>query len=277
MAAKYELGIVDTRNIIKSIKEKYNFNFKNYALTFFKRRVELIIEKYNLKNADNFIRRIEDDKDFFEIFLKEICVEITELFRDPSLWRFLKDDFFPGVIPKNTQYKIWFPEVSSGEELYSVAILLDYLGLLDNVLFLVSSISQIHLNKIQEGYFDYSKIDVNESNYKRIIGDKPLSDYYTIEDESAYIDISLLKNIKFIKQNTIFEQYPKGIKLIFYRNHLLYFNQILEERLLKSLYNCLVPGGHLIIGMNEKIDYWNSEKDYILVNENEKIYKKKLA
>jgi chemotaxis protein methyltransferase CheR len=275
--ARYELGIVDTRNIIKAIKEKYDFNFKNYALTFFKRRVELIIEKYNLKNADNFIRRIDNDKDFFEIFLKELCIEITEMFRDPSLWRFLKDDFFPQILQKSSQYKIWFPEVSSGEELYSVAILLEHLGVLDKVQFLVSSISQIHLNKIQEGYFDYTKIDVNESNFKRIIDEKPLSDYYTIKDESAYIDISLLKNIKFIKQNTIFEQYPKGIKLIFYRNHLLYFNQILEERLLKSLYNCLVPGGHLIIGMNEKIDYWNSEKDYILVNENEKIYKKKLA
>jgi chemotaxis protein methyltransferase CheR len=274
---RYEIGIVDTRNIIKTIKENYNYNFKNYALTFFKRRLELIISKYNLKNADNFIRRITDDKDFFEIFLKEISIETTEMFRDPSLWRYLKDVFFPKIIGKATQYKIWLPEVNSGEELYSLAILLKELNFLDKVQIMVSSLSQIHLNKVKEGYFDYNKLEVNEANFNRIFREKELKDYYTVKNESAYLDISLLKNVKYIKQNTIFEEYPKGIKLIVCRNQMLYYNQILQERLLKSFYNCLIPGGHLIVGMNEKIDYWNSDKDYILVDKNENIYKKKIS
>lgn len=275
--SRYELGIVDTRNIIKTIKETYNYNFKNYALTFFKRRIEYIIEQYNLKDADNFIRRIRDDKDFFEIFLKEMCIETSEMFRDPSLWRYLKDEFFPSVLKKSQQYKIWFPEVNSGEELYSLLIILSNLNLLDNVRIMVSSISQIHLNKIKEGYFDYSKMEVNEANFRRVFREERLNDYYTTKNENAYLDNSLLKNIQFIKQNTIFEEYPKGIKLILCRNQMLYYNQILEERLLKAFYNCLVPGGHLIIGTNEKINYWNSEKDYILVDKNNNVYKKKLS
>ena len=274
---RYELGIVDTRNIIKTLKETYNYNFKNYALTFFKRRIEYIIERYNLKNADNFIRRIQGDKDFFEIFLKEMCIETSEMFRDPSLWRYLQDDFFPKVLKKAQQYKIWFPEVNSGEELYSLLILLETLNLRDKVQIMISSLSQIHLNKIKEGHFDYNKLEVNEANFKRIFREKELKDYYTVKDENAYLDNKLLENIKFIKQNTIFEEYPRGIKLIFCRNQMLYFNQILEERLLKSFHHCLIPGGHLIIGMNEKINYWNSEKDYILVDENNNIYKKKLS
>lgn len=274
---RYELGIVDTRNIIKTIKETYNFNFKNYALTFFKRRIEYIIERYNLKDADNFIRRVRDDKDFFEIFLKEMCIETSEMFRDPSLWRYLKDEFFPSVLKKPQQYKIWFPEVNSGEELYSLLIILNTLNLLDNVKIMVSSLSQIHLNKIKEGYFDYSKMEVNEANFKRVFREENLKDFYTTKDDNTYLDNSLLKNIQFIKQNTIFEEYPKGIKLILCRNQMLYYNQILEERLLKSFYNCLVPGGHLIIGANEKINYWNSEKDYILVDKNNNVYKKKLS
>ncbi len=275
--SRYELGIVDTRNIIKTIKETYNYNFKNYALTFFKRRIEYIIEQYNLKDADNFIRRIRDDKDFFEIFLKEMCIETSEMFRDPSLWRYLKDEFFPSVLKKSQQYKIWFPEVNSGEELYSLLIILSNLNLLDNVRIMVSSLSQIHLNKIKEGYFDYSKMEVNEANFRRVFREERLNDYYTTKNENAYLDNSLLKNIQFIKQNTIFEEYPKGIKLILCRNQMLYYNQILEERLLKAFYNCLVPGGHLIIGTNEKINYWNSEKDYILVDKNNNVYKKKLS
>lgn len=274
---RYELGIVDTRNIIKSIKETYNFNFKNYALTFFKRRVEYIIEKYSLKNADTFIKKIQSDPEFFDIFLKEICIETTELFRDPSLWRYLMDEFFPKILSKAQQYKIWFPEVNSGEELYSLLIILDQLKMLDKVQIMVSSISQLHLDKIKEGYFDISKLEVNEANFKRIFRDTELKDYYSVKNEHAYLNASLLSGIKFTKQNTIFEDYPKGIKLILFRNQMLYFNQILEERLLKSFYQCLIPGGHLIIGANEKIDYWNSEKDYILVSKNDNIYKKKLA
>lgn len=274
---RYELGIVDTRNIIKSIKETYNFNFKNYALTFFKRRVEYIIEKYSLKNADTFIKKIQSDPEFFDIFLKEICIETTELFRDPSLWRYLMDEFFPKILSKAQQYKIWFPEVNSGEELYSLLIILDQLKMLDKVQIMVSSISQLHLDKIKEGYFDISKLEVNEANFKRIFRDTELKDYYSVKNEHAYLNASLLSGIKFTKQNTIFEDYPKGIKLILFRNQMLYFNQILEERLLKSFYQCLIPGGHLIIGANEKIDYWNSEKDYILVSKNDNIYKKKLS
>jgi len=275
--SRYELGIVDTRNIIKTIKETYDYNFKNYALTFFKRRTEYIIDRYNLKDADNFIRRIQHDKDFFEIFLKEMCIETSEMFRDPSLWRYLKDDFFPDVLKRSQQYKIWFPEVNSGEELYSLLIILNNLNMLDNVKILISSLSQIHLNKIKEGYFDYSKIETNEANFKRVFREEGLKNYYTIRNENAYLDNSLLKNIQFTKQNTIFEEPPKGIKLILCRNQMLYYNQILEERLLKSFYNCLVPGGHLIIGANEKINYWNSEKDYILVDKNNNVYKKKLS
>ena len=78
---KYELGIVDTRNIIKTLQDVYNYDFKNYALTFFKRRVEKIIINHNLKDADGFIRKIELEKEFFEVFLQEICVENTEAFR----------------------------------------------------------------------------------------------------------------------------------------------------------------------------------------------------
>ncbi|MFP4525576.1 MAG: CheR family methyltransferase [Bacteroidales bacterium] len=277
MNTRTEIGIVDTRNIIKTLKEQFDYNFKNYALTFFKRRLEYIISKYNLKDADNFIRRITNDKDFFEIFLKEICIETTEMFRDPSLWRYLKDDFFPKTLSNVQKYKIWFPEVNSGEDLYSLLILLKELNFLDKVQIIVSSLSQIHLNKIKDGYFDYNKLEANEANFSRVFREKELKSYYTVKNEHAYIDISLLNNIQYTKQNAIFEEYPKGIKLIICRNQMLYYNQILEERLLKTFNTCLIPGGHLVVGMNEKIDYWNSDKDYILVDKNENIYKKKVS
>ena len=274
---RYELGIVDTRNIIKTLQDVYNYDFKNYALTFFKRNVEKVISTYNLRDADNFIKRIETDKEFFEVFLQEMTVETTEMFRDPSLWRVLKEEILPSIIPGSTNFKIWFPEVSSGEELYSLAILLKNLKLLDQVQFIASSLSEKYIEKIKSGYFDPKKIEVNDSNFSRVFSDGQLSNFYKYENDKAFWDTSLIDNTKFIKQNIIFDDYPKGVKLILFRNQMIYYNQILEERFIKVMYNCLVPGGHLVIGNNEKIDYWNSDKDYTLINQAESIYKKKLS
>ncbi|MBS3775521.1 MAG: CheR family methyltransferase [Bacteroidales bacterium] len=274
---EYELGIVDTRNILKAIQVHYNSDFRNYALTFFKRRLEYIIKRYNLKSADNLVEKLTNDGSFFQLFLKEICVENTEMFRDPSLWRFLMDDFLTPLIQKSTSYKIWFPEVSSGEELYSLVILLTELNLQDYVEIHASSISENRMDKVKQGIFDLSKMEVNRANFKRIFRDKELDEYCTIENGEGYLNSSLLGNIRFFSQNANFDRSPGGVKLIMWRNQMLYYNQILEERLLKTMNSCLVPGGHLIIGLNERIDYWNSDKDFVLVGENDSVYKKKLS
>jgi len=274
---KYELGIVHTRNIIKTLQDVYNYDFKNYALTFFKRRVEKAIQKYSLKDADGFIDKIKSEKEFFDVFLKDICVDTTEMFRDPALWRVLNDDLLPNLVTNAPKFKIWFPEVSTGEELFSISILLKKLNLLDKVTFIVSSISELNLENIKNGYFDPKKIETNDVNFNRIFSDSNLSDFYSSDGEKAQWDTSLIKNTKFIKQNIIFDDYPKGVRLILFRNRMIYFNQILQERFVKIMYNCLIPGGHLIIGNNEKIDYWNSDKDYTLINQSESIYKKKLS
>ena len=274
---RYELGIVDTRNIIKTLQDVYNYDFKNYALTFFKRRVEKIIINHNLKDADGFIQKIKTNKDFFEIFLQEMCVEDTEMFRDPSLWRVLKEELFPKIIQGAVNFKIWFPEVSSGDELYSTAIILKKLNLLKNVQLIASSISELEIEKTKKGLFDPKKIEINNPNFKRIFSESDLFDFYTHNNDTAYWNTSLIENTKFIKQNIIFDDYPKGVKLVLFRNQIIYYNQILQERFIKMIYNSLVPGGHLIIGNHEKIDYWNSDKDYTLINKAESIYKKKLS
>lgn len=274
---RYELGIVDTRNIIKTLQDVYDYDFKNYALTFFKRRVEKIIINNNLKDADGFIRKIETDKEFFELFLQEICVENTEMFRDPSLWRVLKEELFPQIIPGNVNFKIWFPEVSSGEELFSTAIILKKLNLLKDVQLIASSISELNIERTSKGLFDPKKNEVNDANFIRIYNEGELAGFYTQEGDKTYWDTSLIENTKFIKQNIIFDDYPKGVKLVLFRNQMIYYNQILQERFTKIIYNSLVPGGHFIIGNNEKIDYWNSDKDFTLINNDEGIYKKKLV
>jgi chemotaxis protein methyltransferase CheR len=273
---RYELGIVDTRNIIRTLDEDYKYDFKNYALTFFKRRLEYIISFHNLKDADGLLKKLKADKKFLPELLRFLAVDTTEMFRDPSLWRLLKDDVLPKAIT-NPGYKIWLPEVGSGEELYSLLITLRTLKLSDKVRIFASSISSMQLENIQKGYFLARKAEVNDANFKRVFSEGELKQYYKTDEEHAYWDTDLLKGVEFIHDNLIPEKGPKGVKLILFRNQMIYFNQILQERYLKLLHHHLVPAGYLIIGNNEVIDYWNSDKDYNLVNDSERIFKKKLS
>lgn len=273
---RYELGIVDTRNIIRTLDETYKYDFKNYALTFFKRRLEYIIAYHNLKDAEGLIKKLETDKKFLPELIRFLAVDTTEMFRDPSLWRLLKDNILPKAIT-NPGYKIWLPEVASGEELYSLLIILKALNLSDKVRIFASSISNVQLENIQKGFFLARKAEVNDANYKRVFSEGDLKQYYKKEEEHAYWDTNLLQRVEFIHDRLIPEKGPKGVKLILFRNQMIYFNQILQERYLKLLHHQLVPAGYLIIGNNEVIDYWNSDKDYNLVNDSERIFKKKLS
>ena len=113
-----EIGIVDTRNIIKLIQEKYACDFSDYALTSFKRRLENILLVRNLKHPEILMSKIKEDRNFYDKFLDEIAVPSSEMFRDPSLWRLLRDETIPKLYQETPNFKIWLPGVVSGDEVH---------------------------------------------------------------------------------------------------------------------------------------------------------------
>jgi len=128
ISLEFEIGIVEYRNILKVIKETYNYDFSDYALISFKRRIERVLQLHNLKHADVFIEKLREDPVFFQHILQEISVESTEMFRDPSFWRYMRDELFPVLIKDNFKTKIWFPSCVSGDELYTLAVILHEQG-----------------------------------------------------------------------------------------------------------------------------------------------------
>ena len=134
-----ELGIISIREIIRIIKEMHGCDFSVFALTSFKNRLERLMIKYNLQSPDNLIKKIQEEPDFFEDFMYDISVPSTEMFRDPSLWRWLREDFLPGAIQNSpARYRIWLPQCVSGGELFSLAILLHEGKWLDKVQIIAS-------------------------------------------------------------------------------------------------------------------------------------------
>lgn len=273
-----ELGIVDIREIIKNIAGKYDYDFSEYALTSFKHRLEKLMIKNNLSSVDGLIKKLKNNKGFFDIFLHEISVPSTEMFRDPSLWRWLRDELFINISDKNLgRLKIWFPNSVSGGELYSMAILLKEMDILDKVQIISSSISNKSLEYIKEGRYDLKKIEVSAENYIRFKGESNFLNYYRLDRYYAFRDTSLIKNIEFNKQSINFDNSPMNIKLILFRNSLIYFNPSLQEKILRNMYENLSATGYLILGIKERIKNLDTNKTFEPVNELEGIYKKSLS
>jgi len=273
-----ELGIINIREITRVIMAMYDYDFSYYALTSFKYRLEWLMMKYNIQTPENLIKKIQDEPDFFDNFLYDISVPSTEMFRDPSLWRWLREDFMIRAINSSpARYKIWLPNCASGGELFSLVILLKEIELLEKVQIIATSISNTGIEMIRGGQYDLKKIEISEENYKRANGTKELSTYYTIDRYYAYRDTSLIDKVEFNKVNITFEHSLQNVKLILLRNSLIYYNSSQQDRILRSLYDALSDNGHIILGIKERINGTNAFRGFEAVNEAESVYKKKSA
>ncbi len=274
MMKRVELGIVDTRNVINAIKEKYNYDYKNYALTFFKHRLEKVIANNNLKDADQLIDLLTNQPDFYEKFLRDISVETTEMFRNPSVWRLFRDEFVPKNVKNQKSFKIWLANCQTGEELYSMCILITEAGLWETIELEASYDSQIYFELIKKGQFNLKKLEANEANYKRFNPFGHLNDYFSQDSNYGYWDPKLIENVKFSKQYITFDDAPGSFHLIWFRNQMIYYNHILQDQVLRKIYHCLYMGGHIVIGEKESIANSNLNKKFKAINESEKIFKK---
>ena len=273
-----DLGIVDIRSIIKAIQENYNYDFSVLALTSFKQRLEKIIERNNLGSADNLIKKLHNNPEFFDNFLYELCVSSTEMFRDPSLWRWLREDYFAeGIDTSKGTFKIWFPNCVSGGELFSLAILLSESDLLDKVQIIASCMSDKAIENIKQGLYDMKKIEVSGENYIRFNGAIDFTDYYKIDKYTIARNIDLIKNVEFNKQDLNFSNAPRNVKMIIYRNNLIYFNPSYQDQVLRRMHAILASSGIFILGSKEQIRSINSNKEFEFVNQSESVYKKKIS
>jgi chemotaxis protein methyltransferase CheR len=271
-----ELGIVDIREIIRTIKLHYNYDFADYALTSFKQRLERVMIRNNIDSPEKMITKLQKESGFFNTFLSDIAVPSTELFRDPSLWRWLREVYFPSVIEKTIgKFKIWLPYCVSGGELYSLTILLSEMDMLDKVYIVATCISDILIDKISEGCYDPKKIDVSVENYKRFNGSRDLSTYFKTDQGCVLSATSLIRNVEFRKLTINFDNAPVNNKLILFRNNLIYYNPTMQERVLQILHETLSGSGHLILGIREKIVNSNTNRDFEVINEAESVYRKR--
>jgi chemotaxis protein methyltransferase CheR len=272
-----ELGIVDIREIIRAINTAYSYDFSNFALTSLKQRFERLMGISGLSSVEGLIKKIINEPDFIDTLLYEIAVPSTEMFRDPSLWRWLREEYFQETQVKSAgKFKIWLPACVSGGELYSLAILLREMGLSDKVQITATYTSDKIAETLKSGRYDLKKLDASEENYKRFNGSRELSSYYKTDKNCIIRDITLIANVEFRRLNFSFDNAPYNIKLILFRNNLIYYNPAQQDRILQMLHESLSVSGHLVLGIRERKSGVNSSREFEIINEAESVYRKRM-
>ncbi|MBN1951327.1 MAG: hypothetical protein JW801_08980 [Bacteroidales bacterium] len=273
-----ELGIVDIREIIRLVNNNFQLDLGNFALTSLKYRLEHIIAKNNLVSPEGLYRKLLDQKDFFDTFIHQLLVPSTEMFRDPSVWRWIREEYFGKLDEKSIMnFKIWVPFCISGSELYTLAILIKELNLTHRVKVYASYLSDASLKLVRSGEYPLKKIEVSMENYKRFQGEYDFSDYFRNEKYNAYRNSSLIENVEFIRDNLSLDNHPKNVKLVLMRNAMIYFNPKYQEYVLGKVYDSLSANGTFIIGLQECLaGQQNSITLFEEVVPSESVYKRRI-
>lgn len=271
-----DIEITDLRRITDLVKQNYGYDFTNYAISSFKRRVLRILELGRYPSIEHLIKRIREDesKEYKEEFLGEITVNVTEMFRDPSFWRFMRDHVVPNVLVNHNSISIWHAGCSSGEEVFSMAIMLKEMGIFDKAKIIATDLDKAILDKAKKGEYLAKNMELNEKNYIRYQGTKSITDYYKPVNGKVVMDKSLVENVSFREHDLVTGGIFNKFDLVLCRNVMIYFNQTLQNDALKKLHESLFKYGYLVIGSKESLIWCDIANKFIVVNNEEKIYKK---
>lgn len=246
-----EINYEELHSLIDLIKNTQDFDFGDYSPASLKRRVTRIMQLQKLSLFD-LRTLLTNDQNYFESFLIEITVNVTEMFRDPLFYKSLSANVIP-YLKSYQRIKVWNAGCSSGEELYSFAILFAEENLYDRTFFYGTDINYEVLEHARAGIYDLQKMKQNSENFKDTGTSRTLSDFYTAKYDAATINHSLKKNVLFSVHNLASDGIFNEFQLISCRNVLIYFNPELQMRVIDLFYNSLANFGFLCLGSKETL------------------------
>lgn len=269
-----DIEISELRKLTQFIKEKFDYDFKEYAMSSFRRRIKRVLDLYKMKSVDNLMHVLNTREDFFEEFISEITVNVTEMFRDPDFWCYLRENIIPNIMLNHNKISIWHAGCSSGEEVFSMAIMLKEMGILEKSKIIATDIDRAIIDKAKRGVYSIKNMEVNKKNYLRYQGRSSLEDYYKESNGEAVMNRDLVENVSFRKHDLVQGSVFSKFDLVLCRNVMIYFNQSLQNRVLHKLHESLFKYGYLVIGSKESLIWCDIAHKFIVVNNEEKIYKK---
>ena len=265
---------IEIQLLLEAMYLKYGYDFRDYARASVKRR---LAHRFKLSGFENFAEmqhRILYDREFFEQVLLDLSINVTEMFRDPSFYQALRKEVI-SILKTYPFVKIWHAGCSTGEEAYSMAILLQEEGLYNRSQIYATDFNDVVLQKAKQGIYPVELVKDYTLNYQRAGGKTSFVEYYTAHHNSIILNRSLKKNIVFANHNLETDGVFGEMHLILCRNVLIYFNRDLQNRVIKLFYESLCRHGIVCLGSKESLRFSAHADLFENVVADEKIYQKR--
>lgn len=264
---------IEIQLFLEGVFRVYGYDFRDYALSSIRRRILHMMEKENLKTVSELQDRVLHDAQFMERFLKEVSVNVTAMFRDPPFYAAFRKKVVP-LLTSLPYIRIWHVGCATGEEVYSMAILLKEEGLLDKAKIYATDINEVVLDKAKKGIYPLNQMKEYTDNYIKAGCSGSFSEYYTSDNKNAVFAGNLQKNVVWAQHNLVTDSSFNEFDVILCRNVLIYFNKSLQSRVHSLLYNSLKIEGILGLGAAESLKFTVLEDKYEALDGRMKLFKK---
>ncbi|MBC9913121.1 CheR family methyltransferase [Chitinophaga varians] len=269
-----EISNEELETLVSLIHRQYGYDFSDYARSSLKRRFQRFMGYAYIGGVNELSDRLLQDATFFERMAQFITVNVTEMFRDPLFYKTLKDLVLPRLATYPT-IKIWHAGCATGEEVFSMIILLQEAGLLERCRIYATDLNAVSLLKAEKALIPLKCMKDYTQNYLQAGGMEDFSSYYTADDEHAVIHSALRRNIVFFQHNLVTDQVFNEFQLICCRNVFIYFNRQLQDRVLRLFYDSLAPLGYLALGLKESMMFSEESIRFEAVSAVHKIFRRK--
>jgi len=264
---------LEIRLLLDGVFRHYGYDFRDYAQSSVRRRLRHLVLAENLASITELTERVLHDPAWLEKLVAAFSINVSAMFRDPSFHRALREKLVP-IMRTYPFVRIWHAGCSTGEEVYSTAILLHEAGIYERCRIYATDFNETVLRKAREGIFPLTAMKAYTANYIQAGGTSAFSEYYTAQYDSAIFRPWLRKNLVFAQHNLAMDTSFNELHVIICRNVMIYFNRALQNRVVDLFSESLVRLGFLCLGNKESLKGTHGEAAYDVVDADERIYRK---
>jgi chemotaxis protein methyltransferase CheR len=259
--------------LLEAIYQKYGHDFRQYSRAHITRRIANRMNMSGLKNVTEMQAKALHDQVFASQLLQDLSITVTEMFRDPDFYKSLREKVIP-LLKTYSFIRLWHAGCSSGEEVYSTAIILKEEGIYDRTTIYATDFNQQALDRAKEGIFSNAMIKEYTLNYQKSGGKESFSNYYTSHYDMVIMDKSLKKNIVWANHNLVTDSVFAEAHMVLCRNVLIYFDKDLQNKVQKLFFDSLANGGILCLGSKESLRFSDFADSYKELDKKQRIFKK---
>ena len=259
--------------LLEGVYRRYGFDFRSYAYASIRRRLWKRIEAEELATVTALADRVYHDPEMMDRLLMDLSINVTAMFRDPLFYAAFRAQVVP-LLRTYPFFRIWHAGCSTGEEVFSMAILLEEEGIADRARIYATDINEVVLQKAKTGIFPLERMQEYTENYIRAGGRRAFSEYYTAKYDGALFKPSLIQNVVFSQHNLVTDRSFAEVNVILCRNVLIYFDRSLQQRVHGLFYDSLATFGVLALGSKESLRLSKYEDCYEALDAKQKIYRK---